>query len=164
LFVSFPVPPLQGTQTLTILEANRPFYGSWFTSTSFQPLPYMSAYRLSRATKPLSRSLTVALTNCCPSANRHGFSTTALRGANARSISDDQLRRQTGFKESSSSSSPKWSLAGVCAVAIASGLLGWGVSELQHGSLLGAVLLDGSYPKHRYASMRELELVRMLHV
>lgn len=87
----------------------------------------------------------------------------ALRGANARSIGDGQLGRQTGFEQSSSSSSSKWSLAGVCAVAVASGLLGWGVSELRHGSFPGAVLLDGSYPKHQYASMREMELVRMLH-
>ncbi|KAH6630272.1 FAD-linked oxidase-like protein [Chaetomium sp. MPI-SDFR-AT-0129] len=103
----------------------------------------MSATRFTRAAKPLCRSLAVNPVN--PAARRR-FTTTPVRRAATGSGPGPSPRI-----------APGWSLSGVFAIAAGAGLLGWVVSEARHGTLPGAVLLDGQFPGPRYASLRGME-------
>lgn len=60
-------------------------------------------------------------------------------------------------------SAPKWSGHGVLGVGLAAGLLGWGIASVtmsRDGK--GAALLEGYKQWPRYASMKEMEMVRLL--
>lgn len=58
-------------------------------------------------------------------------------------------------------SAPKWTGSSVFGVAVAAGLLGWGFASVATGrSGKGAWLLDSEKQFPRYASMKEMEIVR----
>lgn len=105
----------------------------------------MSANRFARAARPVGRSLTRS-NNPCLSGRQH-FTTSSLRRTSAGNGSGPRA-------------ASAWSLPSVFAAAAAAGLLGWGASELRHRGFPGTVLFDGTFPGPRYASMREMELVR----
>ncbi|KAL2149900.1 hypothetical protein VTH82DRAFT_7576 [Thermothelomyces myriococcoides] len=105
----------------------------------------MSASRFSRAARPLGRSLASTFSNPGPTARQRFSISSALRHAATRG--DGQASR----------SASAWSLPAVIAFATATGLVGWGVSELSHRGFPGAVLLDGAFPTPRYASKRGME-------
>lgn len=56
---------------------------------------------------------------------------------------------------------PAWTGNGVFGVALVAGILGWGIATLATGrNGKGPTLLDSKQPLMRYASMREMEIVR----
>lgn len=60
-------------------------------------------------------------------------------------------------------STPAWTGSGVLGVALLAGVLGWGLATLGTGGKgKGSTLLDSKQPLLRYASMREMEIVRSL--
>ncbi|KAL2161290.1 hypothetical protein VTH06DRAFT_8510 [Thermothelomyces fergusii] len=105
----------------------------------------MSVNRFARAARPLGRSLAITLFSPGPAVRQRFSTTSAFRRAVASG--DGQASR----------SASAWSLPAVIALATATGLLGWGVSELAHRGFPGAVLLDGAFPTPRYASKRGME-------
>ena len=108
----------------------------------------MSANRFTRAARPLGRSLTKSNNNpCLP--GRQRFTTSSAR-------------RAAAGNGAGSRAASAWPLQGVLAAAAAAGFLGWGASELRHQGFPGTVLLDGTFPARRYASMREMQQVCLL--
>lgn len=101
--------------------------------------------RFARAARPLGRSLATFNNPCLT--GRQRFTTSSL------------LRRSASGSGPGPRTASAWSLSSVFAAAAAAGLLGWGASELRHGTFPGAVQLDGTFPARRYASMREMEQV-----
>lgn len=60
-------------------------------------------------------------------------------------------------------SSPKWTGHGVLGVALAAGLLGWGLSAMIPGpNGKGMMLLDSKAQFPRYASLKEMEIVSVV--
>lgn len=58
-------------------------------------------------------------------------------------------------------SAPAWTGSGVLGVALLAGVLGWGLATLATGGKgKGSTLLDSKQPLLRYASMKEMEIVR----
>lgn len=58
-------------------------------------------------------------------------------------------------------SAPAWTGNGVFGVAVVAGILGWGLATLATGrDGKGSTLLDSKQPLMRYASMKEMEIVR----
>ncbi|KAH6855125.1 hypothetical protein B0I37DRAFT_303905 [Chaetomium sp. MPI-CAGE-AT-0009] len=102
----------------------------------------MSATRFTRAARPLGRPL--ATFNSPRAAARQRFTTTSARRAAPGNSQGPRV-------------ASTWPLPAVFAVATATGLLGWGASELRHQGFPGAVLLDGTFAAPRYASMRGME-------
>lgn len=81
---------------------------------------------------------------------RRGFATSSARAGS-----------QTSTK-STNAPSRSWSTGGVLAVALATGVLGWGVAESQRedAGVLGRLPLFGASSNQRFATVREMEKVR----
>jgi D-lactate dehydrogenase (cytochrome) len=110
----------------------------------------MSANYFARGLRPLGRSATAATTtfgNAAPATKPRFFNTSAFRRNTAG-----------GNSGGKAGSGPAWTGQRVLAIAAAAGAVGWGLASIESGRFPGAMLLDSKVPK--YASMREMELVR----
>lgn len=114
----------------------------------------MSANYFARGLRPLGRSATAAATTTTSS-----FGNAAPATA-PRFFNSSAFRRNTagGNSGGKAGSGPAWTGQRVLAIAAAAGAVGWGLASIESGRFPGAMLLDSKVPK--YASMREMELVR----
>ncbi|KAM7187117.1 mitochondrial D-lactate dehydrogenase [Naviculisporaceae sp. PSN 640] len=119
----------------------------------------MPAQSLIRAARPLGRSATVArcVTICGPLITPRYYSAPpAVRPSASGSKKATGDSTKSGNAEDIKNAST-WQLSGVFAVALGAGFIGWGLSELRHGSFPGTMMLDSLFPMPKYASLAEME-------
>ena len=113
----------------------------------------MSANYIARAARPLGRSATGTAA--------FASSFRAAVPGRARFLTTSASRRNAAGKRiPAARTASTWTGPGVLAIAAAAGLLGWSVATIGVKGFPGAMRLDSKVAMPKYASMRDMEVVR----
>lgn len=121
----------------------------------------MSAQRLARAVKPpFGRSTAVSASVAAAAARRLSVPSVPATPGMVQ-LSTSAIRRSPSGAKVFTKSASTWSSSGVVAIAVAAGVLGWSLASVKDDKgFPSAILLDSKIAAPKYASMREMELVR----